>query len=102
MSYLLLHEADGQEEQIAKKYEVPTFEDYKLNPSCVSNLSELQDLVFTVVYAVHCGGNLPRFLIINRSKALKLLEELGEIPQKVADVPLLFDENSLPEVSWLA
>lgn len=60
MSYKLLHEADTPEQQIAAKYDVPTFDDYKLGGrETVRDLTEFQDLVFTLVYAIHCGGDKP-------------------------------------------
>lgn len=102
MKYDLLHEADGVEEEIAKKHGVPTFDDYKLDPSSTEGLTEYQRLIFALTYAIHCGGDMPRTIIINRAKALKLLEEMGEIPKEVEGVPISFDEKMLFETAWLA
>lgn len=102
MSYELLHEATGQEDDIAAKYDVPTFDDYKLDPSCVRELTEYQRLAFTLVYFIHCAGEMPRTIIINRAKAIDLLEELGEVPKEIEGVPLSFDEKMIFRQACLA
>lgn len=102
MSYELLHESHGVEEEIAARWDVPTFDDYKLNPSSTSGLTSKQQLAFTVVYAVRVAGDLPRALIINRAMAVKLLEEYNEIPKAIEGVPLAFDEKALFKITWLA
>lgn len=101
MKYELLHESHGVEEELAMKYDAPTFDDYKADSSCTDGLSELQKLVHTLLYAIHVGGDKPRCIIINRAKALDLLEELGEIPKEIEGVPLVFDEKALPRQAWL-
>lgn len=123
MKYELLHEATGHEEDLAAKYDVPTFDEYKVwcqehvrplvkdwiagkgpQPPLISERQDwtaIQELAFTVVYFIHCGGHPPRALIINRKFALKLLEEEGKVPKEFEGIPLAFDEKALPQISSL-
>lgn len=123
MKYELLHESHGVEEELAMKYDVPTFDEYKAwcqehvrplvhdyiynngpQPPTMSkaqNWSAVQRLAFTVVYFIHCAGHPQRVLIINREFALRLLEEEGEIPTEFEGIPLAFDEKALPQIASL-
>jgi hypothetical protein len=110
--YELMHEADTPENRIAEKYDVPTFDQYKTSKSAQENklvsLSKeqnwtpMQELAFTLVYAIHCGGDKPRYIIINRQAAMNLLNQLGDVPKEIEDVPLAFNETGLFKYSWLA
>lgn len=122
--YELLHEADGVEEEIANKYNVPTYDEYYAwcqdnirplvhnylynngpKPTAMSvkqNWSCIQKLAFTIISAINSGGQPPRAMIINRKFATRLLEEEGEIPKTIENVPLAFKEKGLFEVTYLA
>lgn len=100
--YELMHEARTPEHEIAERYDVPTFEDYKFDSSLASDFTAIQKLAFTVVYFIHCTGEKQRYIIINRQMALDLLEETGDVPKEFEGIPLAFNETGLFRISSLA
>jgi len=107
-----MHEARTPEHEIAEKYDVLTFEEYKafkhqqddktITACKVKNWTPIQELAFTVVYFIHCAGEKQRYLIINRQWALDCLEEHGDVPKEFEGIPLVFDETGLFKISSLA
>lgn len=99
--YDLLHEASTPDEEIAQRHGVHTFDQYKVDPSVTNSYTPLQQVAFTLCYAIHVGGDMPRCLIINRKMALRFVEAGQEIPKRLEGIPLAFDEHMLFQTAWL-
>lgn len=122
MKYKLLHETAGVEEDLAAKYDVPTYDEYKA--WCHEHVRPLvhnwlynngpkppaypskdwtleQEFAYTIIDFYHCSGWMPRAIIINRECALRMLKKYKEIPKEFEGVPFVFNEKALADIAVL-
>ncbi len=110
----LLHEHSGPVDELAEKYGVPTYNEYKAwsrqhvsvqNPVAMSQAQSwtpIQRLAFALVYRLHCFGEKPRYFILNHKFVLELYHHLnGEMISEFEGVPLTHDEHQLPNIASL-
>lgn len=115
--FLSLHEAPPPDGDLCKKYNVPSYEDYKawarttgrqayeagrvISYPATKNLSPTQVLAFSVVKALALFSEKPRFLVINRELIIRFTAEEGHLPLEFEGIPLVVDAESIFTVTWI-
>lgn len=107
MKFESLHESAGLTDEIARKRNIETYEEFKRTVktqgyNALSLRSPLQRVVATLISAIEIAGDKPRYLIINRQMALDFVEAKQEIPSEVEGVPIAYSEDQIFGVCWLA
>lgn len=115
--FLSLHEAPLPDGDLCRKYDVPTYERYKLwaktegreafvagqvrSYPAARNFTPTQTLAFSVVKCLAITNHKPQYLVINKDMILRFVSEEGRLPLEFEEIPLVADADSPFSVAWI-